>query len=86
MAHEAPTEVDRNYEAFLALLPEIISVHGGKFALLHDCQIVGYFDTSLAATLDGHREFGSGRYSVQEVTSEPEHLGFYSYVGSAGQC
>jgi hypothetical protein len=86
MAHEAPSEVDRNYEAFLAVLPDIISAHAGKFALLHDCQIVGYFDTALAATLDGHREFGAGWYSVQEVTSEPEHLGFYSYVGSAEQC
>lgn len=86
MAHEASSEADRNYDAFLAVLPEIISSHAGQYALLHDGEIVAYHPTSLAATLVGLREFGGGRYSVQEVSAEPEHLGFYSYVGGAGQC
>lgn len=80
------TEVDKNYEAFQALLPEIIAQHAGQFALLHRGRVVAYFESSLSATLSGLQKFGEGKYSVQEVTAEPEHLGFYSYVGGTGQC
>lgn len=84
MATQAHSEVDRNYEAFLAQLPKIIGEHAGKYALIHDREIVGYFDTALAATLAGIPRFGDDGYSVQEVAAEPEHLGFYSYVGGEG--
>ena len=77
-------EADRNYAAFQELLPKIVLSHRGQFALLHDAMIVDYFESSLAATLDGARKFGLNRFSVQEVTTETEHLGFYSYVGGTG--
>lgn len=84
MPQAARAEADKNYLAFKAALPRILSSHSGKFALLHEEEIVDYFDSSLAATIHGAREFGPNRFSVQEVTAEPEHLGFYSYVGGAG--
>ena len=86
MAHERMSETDRNYEAFVAALPTIPPELAGKYALMHRQKILEYFDSSLAATLEGIRRFGQGEYSVQEVAAEPEHLGFYSYVGGAGNC
>lgn len=84
MAQAHNSETDRNYDAFLAQLPHILEKHAGLYALLHECEIVDYFPGSLEATLAGAKRFGLGAFSVQEVTEEPEHLGFYSYVGGSG--
>ena len=84
MSHATEIEVDRNYDAFVALLPTLPAELAGKYALLHAGTIVEYYEASLTAALEGMRQFGAGRYSVQKVTAQPEHLGFYSYVGSAG--
>lgn len=84
MPQAARAQVDSNYEAFEALLPDILEEHSGQFALMASGEIVEYFENSLAATLSGARQFGVGRFSVQEVTQQPEHLGFYSYVGGTG--
>ncbi len=78
------TETDRNYDAFISLLPNLIREHSGDFALLHDCEIVEYFGSSIEAVMVGARKFGIGAFSVQEVTDGPEHLGFYSCVGGSG--
>ena len=80
----AESQTDRNYEVFVSRLPDLVREHSGSFALMHDCGIVGFFGSSLEATVEGVRRFGLGEFSVQEVTETPEHLGFYSYVGGAG--
>ena len=85
MAHQAPSEVDANYEAFVAELPKILDCRRGQYALLHRRQIVEYHESALDALTEGHRRFGEGDYSVQEVTDESDSLGFYSYAGGAGQ-
>jgi hypothetical protein len=84
MPQAAQTQVDSNYKAFEAILPDILQTHGGQFALISSGEIVEYFENSLAATLAGARRFGVGGFSVQEVTEQAEHLGFYSYVGGTG--
>jgi hypothetical protein len=86
MSTERPSEADRNYEAFVTTLPSLSPDLRGKYALMHDAGIVSFHDNSLSATLEGIRTFGQGEFSVQEVAAEPEHLGFYSYVGGTGQC
>ncbi len=78
-------EVDRNYDAFVARLPDILSEHRGEYALLHDANIVTYFADGVAAMIEGARTYGEGRYSVQEVTNECDSLGFYSYAGGSGK-
>jgi len=77
-------QVDRNYEAFLARLPDLLREYEGRFALLHDAKVVAFYSSSLEATLEGLKQYKPGDYSVQEVTSVPDHLGFYSYVGGTG--
>lgn len=77
-------EIEGNFEAFEAALPAIIKAHAGEFALIHQREIQGFYKSSLAATLEGLQKFGAGEFSVQEVAEQPEHLGFYSYVGGTG--
>jgi hypothetical protein len=85
MAHQAPSEVDANYESFVAELPRLLAARRGQYALLHQRQIVGYHGSALDAVTEGHLRFGEGAYSVQEVTDESDSLGFYSYAGGTGQ-
>lgn len=82
MGHQS--QADFNYDAFVAELPNLLRDHEGSYALLHNGKVIDFFSTSLEATLEGSRRFGSDDFSVQEVTAEPEHLGFYSYVGGSG--
>jgi hypothetical protein len=85
MGQNGDMEVDTNFEAFLRVLPSLLQGRYGQFALLHGGEIDGYFESSIDAVVHGHEKFGVGGFSVQEVTEQVENLGFYSYVGSAGQ-
>lgn len=78
-------EVDRNYDAFISQLPDILPDHRGQYALLHNQSIVAYCGNALAAMVEGVKRFGEGRFSVQEVTTDRDNLGFYSYAGNSGQ-
>ena len=60
-------EVDRNYESFLKLLPDIPQSKVGKFAVLHDGKIVEYFDTAGDAATFGNDKFKNKLFSVQKV-------------------
>lgn len=73
-------EVDRNYEAFLRALPEIVESRRGRHALMRDGRIVDYFDSASDAATAGKLLFGGGVFSVQEVTDIPENLGFFSHA------
>lgn len=75
------SEIDRNYDAFQALLPDLLPTQFGQFALLNDQRIIALFDSPVAAVTEGIRRFGSGHFSVQEISTVPENLGFYSYAG-----
>ncbi len=72
-----------NLEWFKSRLPELLSVHRGKHALLHDRGVIGFYESSLEAILDGMNRFGEGRFSVEPVDDTVEDLGFYSHVSSA---
>jgi hypothetical protein len=78
-------EVDQNFTIFQKLLPSLLESCRGQYVLLNRGKISGYYSTSVDAYIDGCNKFGSGNFSVQEVTDQIENLGFYSYAGSAGQ-
>ena len=44
MANPQEVEVDRNWDAFQMLLPDIIHAHRGKHALMRDGKIIDFFD------------------------------------------
>lgn len=77
-AHQA--EVDRNYETYKRELPHLLASAPGKFVLLHDGEVAETFDTFSDAVKFGNTAFGTGKFSVQEVTSEQVSLGYHSYA------
>lgn len=77
-----PSEVQRNYEAFAKQLPDLLSTHRGKFALMHDAKIVEFFDTAGDAYKVGIKNHGAGNFSIQEVTDSPVDLGFFNHAVS----
>jgi hypothetical protein len=78
-------EVDSNFDAFNDMLPELMKKAAGRYALLYKRNVVDIFDDSVSAFISGLERFGDGGYSVQEISDQPDNLGFYSYAGGSGQ-
>lgn len=74
-----PTQADRNYEAFQRLLPELMSTQPGKFAVLHNGEVIEFFDTISDAAKFGRSQFKAD-FSVQQVTSRSVNLGYHAYA------
>ena len=77
-------EVDLNFEFFQRELPKLLSTHRGKFALIHDQKIVGFYDTALDAYTSGNQLYPDGLFSIQQVTEAAADLGFYSHAMPLG--
>ncbi len=75
------SEVARNYQAFVRKLPELLSTHRGKFALMHGAKVVDFYDGAGDAYKAGVKQYGEGAFSVQEVTDLRADLGFFSHAG-----
>lgn len=75
-------QINKNYEAFVARLPELVATHRGKFALMRDGEIVSFFDTAADAHTAGGALYADGLFSVQEVVDTPADLGFFSHAVS----
>lgn len=75
-------EVDRNYDAFVRILSEILPAHRDQLALMRDGKVVDFFEKPGEAYRSGLLRFPDGIFSIQEVTDEPIDLGFWSHVGS----
>lgn len=78
----ARVQVDRNFEAFQARLPELLATHHGKTALMKDGEIVDFFDSYADAVRFGLERFKSiDAFSVQQITDKTLSVGIYSYAG-----
>jgi hypothetical protein len=73
-------QVERNFEAFTKLLPELLNSHPGKYAVMHDGSVVDFFDTLGDAVKFGRAQFGDTDFSVQEITRQGVNLGVHSYA------
>ena len=81
MQAETPqTEVDRNYEEFKRILPELLQRSPGKYVVMHGGEIAKELDTFGDAARYGLEKFGPDEFSVQEVTSQSMSLGYHSYA------
>lgn len=85
MAHSIEVEIERNYAAFLDMRERLMQKAAGQYALLRDRGLQGLFKSAAEAEREGYRRFGGDNYSIQQVTSEPIDLGFYSYALPDGQ-
>lgn len=66
-------QLERNYSAFVAKLPELLTAHRGEHVLMHDGEVVDFFDTEKDAHTAGGRLFGK-MHSVQEVIDRSADL------------
>jgi len=68
-------DVLKNYAAFEAMRAELEASHLGKFAVLHDGQLVGIYTSIREARAVGNAHCGVGSFTTQEIRSEPIELG-----------
>lgn len=73
-------EVERNFGIFREKLADLLEEYAGKFALMHDGEIVDFFDTAADAYKAGSRLFVDEPFSIQEVTDDVADLGYFSHV------
>jgi hypothetical protein len=78
------SEVDKNLDFFVGELPKL-GPQVGKFALLHDRSIIGFFDTVPDAVKVGNERYPEGQFSVQQVTETPVDLGYFSHANRLGR-
>ena len=75
-------EVDRNDDAFMRVLGELLPDHRDQLALMRDGAVVGFYRTPREALEAANEKFPDGIFSIQEVTDEPIDLGFWSHVAA----
>ena len=82
MAHAIHDEVEHNYQAFRANLPQMLTTYRGKFALLRQQEVVGFFDTARDAYVAGRLLYATDQlFSIQEVAeATPISLRFLAYA------
>ena len=79
-AEQIQEQIDRNYTAFTALLPDLMKTNAGKWALLRDATLEGVFDTARDARLAGEKLYADGLFSVQQVRNRAVDLGWFSHA------
>lgn len=75
-------QVDMNYDAFQRILSTVIDAHRDQYALMRDRRIVGYFALPGDAYDHGMDRYPDGVFSIQQVTDEAIHLGFWSVAAN----
>ena len=80
IAEQIQDQIDQNYTAFTALLPDLMRTSAGKWALLHNGTLEGVFDTARDARLAGTILHADGLFSVQEVRNRAVDLGWFSHA------
>jgi hypothetical protein len=68
----ARTAWEREYQAFLQLLPVLLASHKGKYVAIHGGQVVDSGDDKLALALRVLHKVGNVPIHVGRVTEEPE--------------
>ena len=74
---EQQLEIDKNFEAFKRMLPELLKDEG-KYAIFRDGKHVLTLDTFADALKVSRAMFDDEKYSIQKITSHPIDLGFRS--------
>ena len=75
-------EVDRNYEAFKKMLPDLLESNPGRTALMRHGKVIACFDTDRDAIEAGRIFYEDRRFSIQEITRRRIDLGIFSRAGA----
>ena len=73
-------QIDRNYEAFEAILPKLLETELGRWVLLRNQAVEAIFDTAQDAQTAGEKIFPDGLFSSQRVTNRAVDLGWFSHA------
>ncbi len=73
-------EVDENYDFFEKILPDLIKEHKGEFVLIRNKKIIGFFNSTIDALLEGKKRYPDEIYSIQEITKTEHSLGILDYA------
>lgn len=71
-------EIDQNFDFFQSQIRNLFEEHRGKYALLRDQRIIGFFARVEDAARAAEQQFADGIFSIQVVEPEPVDLGFFS--------
>jgi hypothetical protein len=83
MDHKALSrEVDRNYDFFQRHIAAYLPEQTGRYALLRDQKVIGFYDDPGEAAAEGAKRFKDNIFSIQEVSTAPIDLGLYSYAAN----
>ena len=73
-------EVDKNYDAFQVLLPELMKTNEGDFVVMREKKVVKVCDTVGDAMIHATKTYDDGLFSIQEVTEKSVDLGWFSHA------
>ncbi len=66
-----PTKWEREYQAFLRLLPDLLTTHRGQYVAVHDERVVGSGADKLAVLLRAYETYGYVPIYVGIVAERP---------------
>jgi hypothetical protein len=66
------TKWQREYRAFVKLLPELLPTHRGQYVAVHDGRVVGHGPDKLDLAMAAYREYGPVDILVRRVAEESE--------------
>ncbi len=73
-------EVDANYDAFIKMLPSLLAMHRGQFALLKSQRVVGIYSSAADARTAAEAFIEDKIYSIQKITDVAIDLGYFSHA------
>lgn len=82
--HTRGQEIEANFVAFQVAVEALIPAHEGQFALMRHGEIIQVYSQLVDAVVAGHSEYPDGMFSIQEVTTKPLDLGFFSHASPLG--
>lgn len=80
MVEESKREVSENYAFFQTQVDKLKKDHFKKYALLYKKNIINFFVSEDDAITIGMRDYGAGKFSVQQVGAKATDLGYQSHV------
>jgi len=78
----ARSPLETEVEAFNALLPELLETDYGRWALIHNAELLSIFDTEGDAIKVGYQTYGNVPFLTRQILLEQPHL-FYNFGDAA---
>jgi len=60
--------IDKEFDWYLAHQEELVKQYNGKYLLIKDTKIIGSFDSTVKASIEGKKNFERGTYLIQLCT------------------